>query len=361
VFVTDKVAEPVETERVLCYSAADGALLWQYSYPCDYRGVGYQAGPRASVVVDNDRAYSLGTMGHLICFDAATGAVRWSRALNEAYDIDMPTWGLSAAPLVVDDMLIVQAGVSDGGCVLGLSKHTGAEVWRCLDDAANYAAPVCIEQGGSVVAVVWTGDRLAGIAPHDGEVLWDVPFRREKSVIGISTPIFHDGHIFVSSFYNGAMLVEVDADRPSAKLVWHRVGKNERQTDALHCCISTPVMLNRHIYGVDSYGELRCLERSTGDRVWQDLTAVKPARWANIHLVQNGDITYMFNEQGELITAGLSPDGYREISRLPLIEPTKAQLNRSGEGVAWAHPAFAYKCIFIRSDEELICASLATP
>ena len=39
--------------------------------------------------------------------------------------------------------------------------------------------------------------------------------------------------------------------------------------------------------------------------IWEDLSAVKPARWANIHFVQNGELTYMFNEQGELIIAKL--------------------------------------------------------
>jgi hypothetical protein len=141
----------------------------------------------------------------------------------------------------------------------------------------------------------------------------------------------------------------------TAKKVWMRRGKNEKRTDALHSCISTPLIRENYIYGVDSYGELRCLDLFTGDRVWEDLTAVKPARWANIHFIQNGDLTYMFNEQGELIIAKLSPKGFDEISRAKLIEPTTRQNKR---GVTWAHPAFAYKHVYIRNDKELICADL---
>jgi hypothetical protein len=155
------------------------------------------------------------------------------------------------------------------------------------------------------------------------------------------------------------MLLRLDDDNLGAKILWQREGNSERDTDALHCCISTPVILDNHIYGVDSYGELRCLKLETGDRVWEDLTAVKRARWANIHIVQNGDLSYMFNENGELIIADLSPAGFNEISRAKLIEPTKEQLNRSGEGVTWAHPAFAYKHIFMRSDKELVCVDLS--
>ena len=35
-----------------------------------------------------------------------------------------------------------------------------------------------------------------------------------------------------------------------------------------------------HVYGVDSYGELRCLYARTGDRVWESLAAVPRERWA---------------------------------------------------------------------------------
>jgi hypothetical protein len=152
--------------------------------------------------------------------------------------------------------------------------------------------------------------------------------------------------------------MQLDKTKPNAKKVWERAGKNEKRTDALHCCISTPLIRGNYIYGVDSYGELRCLDLYTGDRIWEDLTAVKKARWANIHLIQNGDLTYMFNEHGELIIAKLSPKGFDEISRAKLIEPTTKQLKRKGAGVTWAHPAFAYKHVYIRNDESLVCADL---
>jgi len=76
--------------------------------------------------------------------------------------------------------------------------------------------------------------------------------------------------------------------------------------------------------------------------------------------VQNGDITWIFNDQGELIIARLTPEGFDEISRAKLIEPTIGQLDR-GNGVTWAHPAFANKCVYVRSDKEVICANLAKP
>ena len=60
-----------------------GKPLWTHSYDCAYDNVGYTAGPRASVTIDDGRAYSLGSMGHLFCFDAATGKVLWSKDLQQ--------------------------------------------------------------------------------------------------------------------------------------------------------------------------------------------------------------------------------------------------------------------------------------
>ena len=83
-------------------------------------------------------------------------------------------------------------------------------------------------------------------------------------------------------------------------------------------------------YGVDSYGQLRCLDIKTGDRIWEDLTATPKARWSNIHMVRNGDRIWMFNERGELLIGTLSPEGFNEVSRTKLIEPTMEQLRRRG-------------------------------
>ena len=66
----------------------------------------------------------------------------------------------------------------------------------------------------------------------------------------------------------------------------------------------------------------------------------------------------MFNERGELIISKLSAEGFKQISRAHLIDPTEEQLRRRN-GVCWAHPAFANRHVFARNDRELVCASLA--
>ena len=54
-------------------------------------------------------------------------------------------------------------------------------------------------------------------------------------------------------------------------------------------------------------------------------------------------------QRAELIICRLSPDGFDEIGRAKLIEPTTVQLRRRG-GVCWSHPAYAYKHVSLSRD-----------
>ncbi|MFO0896186.1 MAG: PQQ-binding-like beta-propeller repeat protein [Pirellulales bacterium] len=358
VFVTDRLIEPKQVERVHCFEEETGKPLWSHEYDCVYVGVGYGAGPRAAVSVDQGRAYVLGTMGHLKCFDAATGGVHWERDLNADYQIRMPIWGISASPLVYEDLVIVQIGGASGACLVALDKHSGSERWRALDDQASYSAPIIIRQAGQPVLVALTGENVVGLDPKTGEIHWRQPFPPNKMVIGAATPVVDGERLFVTSFYEGSLMLTVSRDKIEALEQWRRAGQDENNTDALHSIISTPVLRGGFVYGVDSYGELRCLDARNGDRIWENLTATPKARWSTIHFVQHGTEDWLFNERGELIIARLTPQGYQELSRTKIIEPTRGQLDQRG-GVCWSHPAFANRCVFVRNDEELVCVDLA--
>ena len=357
VYVTDRLLDP-QRERVLCFDMETGKELWKLTYDCVYKGIGYQAGPRASVSIEDGRAYALGAMGHFHCLDAVRGTVIWKKDLNAEFSIDMPIWGISASPLIYEDRILLQIG-GEKACVVALQKSSGETLWTALsDDRASYSAPIMVQQAGVDVALFWTGDSVAGLNPIDGKVYWRFPFAPKNMPIGIATPVVSQNDVFVTSFYDGSLMLRLQQDRPNATRVWQKKGRDERNTEALHSIISTPVFLGQHIYGVCSYGELRCLDAKTGERLWEDLTATPKARWSTIHFVRHGKQTWMFNERGELIIGELAPSGFREISRTRLLDPTLEQL-RQRKGVCWSHPAFANRHVFARNDKEMVCASLA--
>jgi len=344
------------SERVLCLDARNGEAQWVYSYPVAY-SVGYPTGPRASVLIHSGKAYAWGTMGDLHCLDANTGAVLWKINSVEKYQSQMPIWGMASNLIIVNNILVVQVGGTDGACLLGLDPDSGEELWRAQEDEASYSSPVLISQAGKEVLVCWTAGKIAGLNPKTGDIYWSLDLPPLKMIMNISDPVYDAPYLFLSSFFDGSYLIELDQLATSAKLIYHRHGRNERESDALHCCISTPLVREGKVYGVDSYGETRCLDLKTGDRIWEDLTLGPNERWSNIHFVTQGDQVWGFNEIGELLLGKFTPEQYVDQGRVKVIDVFKVSPNPRN-GVNWAHPAFSGNRIFVRSDSRLICLQI---
>ncbi len=357
VYITDLVDRDNRkgTERVLCLDAATGKTLWSHAYPVEY-GISYPAGPRATPVVDGDRVYTIGAVGHLFCFDAKEGKVLWKKDFVADCGTSLPVWGMAASPLVEGDQLVTLVGGKDGGLVISFDKKSGRELWRSLEDSGvGYCPPVIFTFGGLRQAIVWHPKAVSSIDPRDGKLLWEVPFPI-KSGLCIPTPRQIGNRLFLTAFYNGPMMLEVGADGRSATVVWKGTSDSEVKTDGLHAIMCTPVVTDTHIYGVCSYGQLRCLDAKTGQRVWETRQATGEGRWWNAFLIPHEDRTFLHNEQGDLIIARLSAQGYEELSRAKLVEPTRKVNNRM---TIWSHPAFAMKSVFARNDKEIVRVDLS--
>lgn len=355
VFVTDRLADK-NRERVLCFDVNTGQQIWKHEYDAPY-SISYPLGPRATPTVDGDRVYALGAVGHLFCFDAATGKVVWQKHLPNDFGTELPAWGMAAAPLVDGDQLIILAGGKPAATVISLDNHTGTERWRSLDaKEPGYCPPVILEFGGRRQLIIWHPEAVVGLDPANGMELWSVPFA-VTSGLTISTPRKLGNRLFITSFYNGPLMIDLGGNGTSPKVLW-RTGANstEMKNDSLHAIMCTPIVTGDCVYGVGSYGELRCLETKTGAVLWETKDATGPGRWWNAFLVPNGDHTLICNEQGEIIIARLTRAGYQELSRAKLIEPTQPIQRRM---TVWSHPAFALQSVFARNDGELIRVSLS--
>jgi outer membrane protein assembly factor BamB len=219
--------------------------------------------------------------------------------------------------------------------------------------------------GGTRQLIIWHPDAVCGLDPETGKVYWEHEWKiNRKSQMSIATPRVENNLLFVTSFYDGPLMLQLAEDRPAATLLWKGKSTSEQpnKTDGLHSIISTPFLKDGYIYGVCSYGELRCLKADTGQRLWSTLKATtadnEPTRWANAFLIAQGDRFFLPNELGDLIIARLTPKGYDEIDRCKLLKPTNQM---AGRPVVWSHPAFANRSVYARNDEEIVCVSLAAP
>jgi outer membrane protein assembly factor BamB len=366
-------------ERILCLDQKTGDIVWSYDYDCTYQ-VSYGSGPRTTPIVSGGKVYTLGAMGHLVCLDARKGHKIWAKHLPTEYSMQVPMWGFAGHPLLDGNRLICLVG-GNGSVAVAFDKDTGKELWKALSaKEPGYAPPMIYTFGGKRTLVLWSAESVNGLDPETGKVYWSQPFGSQKvgggkvqvkAGMSIPTPRQIGDDLYVSCFYDGSLMLHINGNQPPTVL-WTRtkpvVDPEPTETEQLHCVMSTPAIRDGHIYGICSYGELRCLDLKTGKRLWETYatTGGKALRWGNAFIVQLGDGSdryILFNEMGELILCRLTPEKYIEISRAKIIEPTN-KMAAGGFGganriVVWSHPAFANRCVYARNDSEIVCVSLA--
>jgi outer membrane protein assembly factor BamB len=361
VFVTDfqRTAGMKGTERALALDEKSGQVLWTREWDADYGSMSYPGGPRATPTVDGDRVYVVGASGILLCLDVRTGSVIWRRDYGKDYGTQLPTWGIASAPLVDAERLIVIAGGQPDAKVMALDKSTGREIWRALssDSEPGYAQPVIVEAEGVRRLIIWHPTAVSSLDPVTGRVHWQQPFSVHLGMT-LATPVASSDRLLVSSFFNGSLLLDF-----RGRKIWQGRSSSEIETDGLHAVINTPVVEGGYVYGICSYGQLRCLSLATGERVWETLDLLREkARWASGFMVRNGDRFFINTDRGDLVLARLLPRGYQELGRTFLIKPTSDPGNRRERGaVHWSHPAYANRHVITRNDEEIVSYSLAAP
>jgi outer membrane protein assembly factor BamB len=354
------------TERVRALDEQTGSELWSHEWETSYQTLQarYAIGPRATPTVDDDRLYVVGATGRLLCLDVTSGEIVWETDYVEDYDTSVPAWGVAGAPLVDGDRLIAIVGGEPDALVVAWDKRTGQEGWRAVEVVGEmgYSQPIIYEAGGARQLIIWHPGALVSLNPETGAVYWDQPWEVGANM-AIATPVKEGNYLLVSQFYNGSLMMRLNADRPVATELWRGSSRSElpHSTDGLHAVITTPVIAEDHIYGVGSYGELRGLDARTGTRLWDSGDMTAQERWGTAFMVKHRDRYFVNNGEGDLIIAQFTPEGYVEIDRTSLIEPTHEIGNSRAwiRTVNWSHPAYANQHIIHRNDNELIRVSLA--
>ena len=339
------------TERVLCFDAKTGKELWKHESACTYT-ISFPNGPRCTPAVTGGKVYTLGAEGNLFCLDAATGKPVWSKDFKTDYGAKTPLWGYAGHPFIDGQKVICIVG-GDGACVVAFDKDTGKELWKNLTAREQgYSSPAIIEEAGVRQLLVWHAESVNALDPETGKKFWSTLLKATNG--GAVMVPARDGELLFVGGYDGVCKgYKLTTDKPGVVELW--TGDRRK---GIYPVNGQPFLENGLLYGVDTKGELRCMELATGKRLWESLDAVggKAGQCATAFIVKHADRFILFNERGELIIADMDRDGYREVSRAKVIEPTG---NAFGRDLVYSMPAFADKCVFVRSDKELICVSLA--
>ena len=346
--VDAELNKPNATERIRCFEALTGKPIWNHSiqttYPARAFEPGNLGGPNATPIVQAGKLYTLGRRGHLLCFDAATGKILWQKNLEKEYGTK--EFLGTPSPLIEGSLLILDLGHRPDASLIAFNKDTGKEVWKGFDEGQMCSSPIIVTAAGQRQLIAWTQAAVLSADPATGKLLWRERFN-VGGATGISTPICRGNQLLVAG-----LMLELDAEKPAAKVLWPISRSSTRR---ILSNTSTAAFIGEHIYSARSTGDLVCLDRLTGEQVWESVKATAPGRGSSIHITPNGDSALLFTDTGELVRARLTPKGYQELTRTLLIKPNYVF---EGRKVAWTFPAYANKHIFARNNAELICASL---
>src|SRR5439155_25837469 len=299
VYLTDmRLEKPKAWERIKCFKESTGKLLWSYASELVYPEWAFipehGGGPAATPIVEDGKIYSLGRSGQVDCLDARNGKVIWEILLGRKYEIGELI--CRGSPLIEGNFLILFTGAKPGACVIALDKQTGKEVWKALDDSVSNSSPLIIVAGGKRQLIVWTGNAVNSLNPTTGETYWREPMVTSSND-SIPTPVVQGNRLLISG-----LMFELNAGQPVATVLWP-----ESRAGQILSNTSTAMLRGDYVYSAKSNGELVCLEAATGKQVWGTTNVTELKNGASIHLTPNGDATFLFTDQGDLILAQLTP------------------------------------------------------
>ncbi|MBI1792069.1 MAG: PQQ-like beta-propeller repeat protein [Acidobacteria bacterium] len=316
-------------EVVAAYNLRTGREVWTHGWDAEFEEPMAGVGPRATPTWHDGRLYALGATGEFRCLDAATGKLIWRRNILEDNQAANLQWGMAAAPLMVDEKVIVLPGGPGGKSVAAYHRLTGEPVWKSLDDKQAYTAPMLATLGGRCQIVVVSATRAVGITVEDGALLWEFPWKNQPEVNVAQPLVVGENRLFLSAGYgSGAVVLEITGQ--GARPVW----RNTRMKNKF----SSSVLYEGHIYGLDE-AILACLNAETGELKW------KGGRYGYGQLLLASGRLIVTAESGEVVMVKATPEGHQELARFPAL---------SGKAT-WNVPAIAGGLLLVRNPTEMAC------
>jgi outer membrane protein assembly factor BamB len=321
------------SDTVFCLDAERGNEIWKYSYPCKLVDNLHEGGPAATPTVDGDRLYTISKEGHLFCFDANTSDVIWKAEFQPLFGVRMPEWGFSASAVVLGEKLIV-----DAGRLVAFNKMTGEVIWKTEPQRPGYGTPTRFTHDGEAL-IAWIGnDALVVVRALDGSLVDQAPWQTDFAT-SACTPIVHEGAIFISTGYNrGCALFDLKGGRLAQRY----------ENKAMRNHMAASVLWQGHLYGFDgnshnaSSVHLKCIEFATGKEKW------KHRGLGCGTLMMAGERLIVLSDQGELVIAPVSAEGFGPIARAQVLE-----------GRCWTVPVLSRGRLYCRDAAgDLVCVAL---
>jgi len=325
-----------KSDWVFCLDADHGTLIWSAAYESASE-TSHGPGARATPYIDDNRVYTFGRSGDLVCWMLEDGHMVWKKNVKEPGGVE-PQWGYSTSPIVFENKVIVQGGGT--ALVIAYDKMTGSVLWKSMEGDAGYAASILMPVDNQPELLIYHAKALSMLDPEDGKEIWSTPWATNYGV-NATTPVIYNNLVFHTSGYGmGGEVLEVTKNRYAIK--W--------KSKVIASQHSDPIVIHGYLYGYsgDSYGQngtFKCVEMATGKEMW----STGSIGWGT-----------MIYADGYLICLDIKGNVY-------LIKPDIKKFCKLGEfqhalpGVtspAWTCPVIANGKLYLRYLQRLVCYRL---
>jgi outer membrane protein assembly factor BamB len=319
-FVT--AADPETGElSLVALDAATGEQLWTRRFegePHHLHAANSYAS--SSPAVDASRVYLVWPSSGSLKAAAVShdGEPVWKRELGP---LDYKH-GFGGSPTIIDGMVVVANDNSGESFVTALDVSTGEPRWRRTrtPGTESYATPAVWMHGDGDAHIVVhsTEEGMAGLAPEDGRVLWQL--EDVFPVRCVSSPLVAGGLIFGGSGEGGAGKSFVAVRPPKSKddeaTVAYQLSKSLPQ-------VPTPVATDELLFVWSDRGVVSCYELSTGKPLWTERVSRNGKGNYYSSPVIVGDKLYGVAADGDVVTLA-ADDEYKLLGRSDLGEASSA-------------------------------------
>jgi outer membrane protein assembly factor BamB len=317
-------------EVVTAFDRATGKELWHarwegaMSVPFFAKSNGDWV--RSTPALDGERLYVAGMRDVLVCLNSRDGKEVWRKDFVKELKTPLPDFGFVCSPLVDGDAVYVQAAAA----FVRLNKHTGEVVWRTLADKGGmwgsaFSSPMIATLAGQRQLLVQARDKLAGVNPTDGKVLWSQPVEAFRGM-NILTPVAYKDTLFTSTY--GGKTIGFKVTQAGSKFE-----VTQSWTHKAQGYMSTPVVINGVAYEHLKSQRLMAIEVETGRELWTASEGF--GKYAS--LVAQGDRILALDQRGLLYLLRANPKQFELLDK-----------RRLKDSESWAHLAVAGDELFVR-------------
>ena len=323
-----------ENEVMSALDAATGKQLWQTGYPAPFTmnsaAAVHGPGPKSTPLFANGKLYSIGMVGAVTAFDAATGKQLWQKPGTGV----VPMYTSHAfSPLIDRGLVIFHVGGHNQGALTAFDANTGDVKWSWAGDGPGYGSPIVADLGGAHQIVAITQGKLVGLDAAAGALLWERPFVSSNFTNSI-TPILYGQTLIVSG--NGGPTTALTVAKRNNQWVTETVWENPD----VPLRFSNGVIIGDTLISLSTRnaGQYFGVDAKTGKTLW-----VSEGRQAgNAALVKAGNLVFSLQNNGELVVFRGTQTAFEPLRRYKV-----------AEAETWTQPAISGNRVFVKDVSSL--------